>query len=246
MSAICKCNILYLNSSGFVMKIDENKILDLETGYVDVDPIATSGVVKVVAEGMNKNYSVINKNGSYFVNKRGLDAIRRYYVGVAEELKKTFITPRYYFDMDGTLAEWKSEASFEKLYEEGYFLKLKPIEKTIKFAKELVKQGIDCYIITAFLTDSKYAKSEKMAWLMKYLPEIPEENWIFVHYGDDKSKYIKGGITEKDVLYDDHTPNCIQWTNAGGKAVKVLNGVNSLKKTWDGETFDAKTDKPLK
>lgn len=246
MKAICKCSVIYFNTSGFVMKTEENKIIDLETGYVNIDNLDYCDPINVVVEGMNKGYKVIRKNGIFYVNKKGLESIRRYYIETAEVFKKTYMNPRYFFDMDGTLAEWKTESSFEKLYEEGYFSKLKPIEKTIQFVKNSIKEGIDCYIITAFLVDSKYAKNEKMAWLKKHLPEIPEENWIFVHYGDDKSKYIKGGITEKDVLYDDHTPNCIQWKQAGGKAVKVLNGVNSLKKTWDGETFDAKADKPLK
>ena len=244
MKTICSATVLFLNGSGFIQLVRDGKIIDLETGNIDITTsdlmMANSfNSISVAAEGMNKAYPVVKKYGGYYICAKGLDAIRRHYIENAEKLKERYINPRYFFDMDGCLAEWKAESSFEKLYEQGYFLRLKPIEKTIQFAKNAVKEGIDCYIVTAYLTDSKYAKTEKMAWLKKYLPEIPEENWIFVRYGDDKSKYIKGGISEKDILFDDHTPNCIQWEEAGGKAKKVLNGVNSLKKTWTGDTFDA-------
>lgn len=72
--------------------------------------------------------------------------------------------------------------------------------------------------------------SEKKEWLAKYLPEIPEENQIFVPYGESKSDYILDKSSE-DVLLDDFTKNLNEWHR---KAVKIYNGINGTKGTWKG------------
>ena len=79
---------------------------------------------------------------------------------------------RLFVDMDGTLAEFKTVDTLETLYEKDYFINLKPNENVLGAIKQLIADNdIDVYILSAYLTDSRYALEEKNAWLDKYLPE---------------------------------------------------------------------------
>ena len=63
------------------------------------------------------------------------------------------------------------------------------------------------------------------------------ENRVFCPYGADKALFVPGGIRPDDVLLDDYTPNLIAWSQSGGKAVKLLNGINGTKGTWTGDAL---------
>lgn len=141
---------------------------------------------------------------------------------------------RLFVDMDGTLAQWQNVEAMEMLYEKGYYHNLLPMEKVVEQIRSAINSGVEVYSLSSYLTDSEYALKEKNAWLDEYLPELQPENRIFVKYGDDKSKYIEGGITERDYLLDDYTPNLLLWEQAGGKGIKMLNDLNHTKKTWEG------------
>lgn len=149
---------------------------------------------------------------------------------------------RIFIDMDGTLAKWKNVINADELYEQGYYLNLEPNSKLIEEIKSLIWKGEDIYILSSFLDGSKYALDEKNKWLDKYLPELDNARRIFVKYGDNKSDYIKSGISNSDYLLDDYTKNLIDWKIAGGTGIKYLNGINHTKGTWKGLILDGNND----
>ncbi len=134
---------------------------------------------------------------------------------------------KLFIDMDGTLAEWKSTASPEELLEKGYFYNLRPLS-SVKMVKMLA--GVfDTYILSAVIPDSAYAKLDKLAWLEKYLPEIPKDHILFSVDGLSKREYAKnlfGEVTRYDVLLDDYSKNLDDWGKSG-TPVKFLNGINA-------------------
>lgn len=142
--------------------------------------------------------------------------------------------PRFFIDMDGTLAEWRDIKSNSELYQKGYYESLKPNNYLLEEVKNLIKEGKDIYILSSFLSDSDYALKEKNIWLNKYLPELPVQKRIFVPYGDVKYKYLPSKITSFDYLIDDHTKNLLDWKEAGGTEIKFLNGINHIKGVWQG------------
>jgi len=146
---------------------------------------------------------------------------------------------KIFFDMDGTLTEWRRIADEDELYRKGYFLSLKPNRSVIESARKLAEAGEEVYILSCVLTDSKYAGKEKKDWLRKYMPFVPEDRWIFVPYGTGKTQYLAEhlGITElspNEVLIDDYSANLWDWSENNGLAVKLMNGVNGTKGTWQG------------
>lgn len=142
--------------------------------------------------------------------------------------------PRFFIDMDGTLAEWRDIKSNSELYQKGYYESLKPNNYLLEEVKNLIKEGKDIYILSSFLSDSDYALKEKNIWLNKYLSELPVQKRIFVPYGDVKYKYLPSKITSFDYLIDDHTKNLLDWKEAGGTGIKFLNGINHIKGVWQG------------
>lgn len=149
---------------------------------------------------------------------------------------------KLFVDMDGTLAEWRLACSVEHLYLDGYFYSLKPHKELIYFLDKCINQtsiDIDVFIASAYIEEK--ARIEKNMWLDKYFP-IKEKNRLFIPSNINKSTYIinhlKEPISKAHVLLDDHTPNLIEWRNAGGTAIKALNGVNRIEGKWDGLLFD--------
>ncbi len=153
---------------------------------------------------------------------------------------------RIFVDMDGTLAQWNN-VEFEQLFEQGYYRNLKPNQALVADVNKLIKKGEDVYILSAYLTDSEYAKAEKEEWVRQYLPELKDENKIFVPYGTNKAEYLKehySPIKADDYLIDDYTQNLLEWKEYGGTGVKYLNGINHTRGTWQGlrlNSYEIKT-----
>lgn len=146
---------------------------------------------------------------------------------------------RLFVDMDGTLSEFKVVDTLEKLYEENYFLKLLPQQNVVDAVRDIVlhKPEIEVYILSAVLSDSKYALAEKNAWLDIYLPEIDYEHRIYLPCGQDKSEHIKnnyGGISQSDFLLDDYSKNLHSW-EPPARGIKLMNGINGKIGSWQNE-----------
>ena len=142
---------------------------------------------------------------------------------------------RLFVDMDGTLAEFKAVDTLETLYEKDYFLNLKPNENVLGAIKQLIADNnIDVYILSAYLSDSRYALDEKNAWLDKYLPELQQEKRLFVPCGTDKSVVVPGHIRPNDYLLDDYTKNLSEW-EPPARGIKLINGINHTNGTWQGD-----------
>lgn len=147
---------------------------------------------------------------------------------------------RVYWDLDGTLAKWRTSATDDELKEEYYFLSLDPEDQLCSVANELAKnKNVETHILTSYLTDSKYAKKEKLAWVDTHVSNIGKNKVLCVPYGVTKSSFIerlaKRRLSKNDILIDDHSPNLIAWKCAGGTAIKWCNGINnSGKSSFDG------------
>lgn len=136
-----------------------------------------------------------------------------------------------FFDLDGTLAEWKKTSRVEDLKKPGYFYDLTADKKLCEFAKEISN---DAYILSAYMLDCN-ALIDKKRWCMKHLPEINTKHLLFIPYGMNKGKFIRDvlgrQLKDDDVLIDDHSPNLIDWENEGGTGIKWINYVNNSKKS---------------
>ena len=162
-------------------------------------------------------------------------------------------------DMDGTIAEWRNidlkldeqeEADpatvasklFEILTQRGYYESLRPIHKVLHAVDELTKNpDVEVFIITCYLpnTEKSSPYQEKNSWLDDLLPQIDKAHRIFVPNGEDKTRYVPGGVKSTDFLLDDYTKNLNDWEAAGGVGIKILNGINHTKGTWAGSKISA-------
>lgn len=146
---------------------------------------------------------------------------------------------RLFVDMDGTLAVFRKYiTNLEALCEPGYFRSLPPNINVVEAIKEIIvnhSDKIEVFACSAYLTDSKYALDEKNAWLDEFLPEIDKAHRVMIPCGENKADYIPGGVRETDTLFDDLTKNLTQFKDAGGKTIKLWNGINGTNGTYQGD-----------
>lgn len=148
------------------------------------------------------------------------------------------VTPKVktiYFDMDGVLAKFNKSATPEQLLAPGYFRYLEPHAHMVDLLNRLYDAGVDVRVLSSVLGPKQ--AEDKMAWLMHYT-RIAPECVVFVPYGTPKSNLCPTK-TEESCLLDDYTPNLFAFEQAGGVAVKVLNGINHTKKRWQGAMVSA-------
>jgi len=137
----------------------------------------------------------------------------------------------FFFDLDGTLAEWRLGVSIEELYTQHYFDTLKPTEDLCAAVnKAAMERNANVYVLSAYIPGT-YALEEKKAWCAEHLPNLSKSSLLFVPCGTDKASFIKNllkrDLTENDILIDDYSVNIQAWETAGGIAIKWLNGVNN-------------------
>lgn len=144
-----------------------------------------------------------------------------------------FLQPhRLFVDMDGTLAEFRSNASFEDLHAPGYFASLQPQEQVVQAVRQLVQDpNLEVFVLSSAL-DTPTAQPEKCAWLDRYLPEIDALHRLFPRNGTDKALVVPGGIRKTDLLLDDFSRNLHAWAAAGGIGIKLINHLNDHFQTW--------------
>ena len=145
---------------------------------------------------------------------------------------------RVFIDMDGTLAEYRSTEDWNDLYQENYFLTLAPNVAVCEAVRDLLEgkwgEEVEVFILSAYLVDSPYALKEKNAWLDVFFgpDSIDAAHRVFVPCGENKADHVPGGIRPDDILLDDYTKNLAEWEAAGGRGLKLLNGINATKGTW--------------
>lgn len=159
---------------------------------------------------------------------------------------------RLCIDMDGVLGHWRGDKEayrsrvygdthfhMSHLYTEGYFVDLPENEIMVAQAKKLAREaeahGCVVSIFSSFLTDSRYALTEKNLWCDRHIPEIKER--IFTPCGIPKAYQIDP-MNNGWMLLDDLTENLFDFREAGGTGVKVLNGINDTHKSWTGARID--------
>lgn len=144
---------------------------------------------------------------------------------------------RYFVDMDGTICVYpsKDEAWWEV---EGIFKYLTPQDKVVKAIKQLIANGQEVFILSAYNKNFPNTKAEKDHWLNKYLPEVDMTHRIYTLVGQKKTDYVPDGVHITDVLLDDYNKNLEAWAEAGGTGIKLLNGLNN-KSSWNGVSVRA-------
>lgn len=133
--------------------------------------------------------------------------------------------PSIYFDIDGTLGKWYSDArglSLEEMINPSnhYFKKIEEIELMVKLAKYLHEAGEDVCVVSASYKDTI---RDKWDWIDEHLPFIPKENIFFAPIAADKTNFVKGNA-DISILIDDYNLNLEQWK---GVSIKAINGINS-------------------
>lgn len=136
--------------------------------------------------------------------------------------------------MDGVLADFDGQVNALDRYklETGFFSQL----QTLPLLEQVRAMLIDpqtrqkIYILSA--SPNEKTDHDKKIWLSKHLPLLYESHIIFVRNGADKAQYANGAI-----LIDDYTPNLKKWEQAGGVAIKYLNGKNGKTKSWKGQAI---------
>lgn len=152
-------------------------------------------------------------------------------------MKKTI---NLFCDMDGTLAKFYYKKNcLEKMYEQGYFENL-PLYAIAKQINDFASKDtcVNVYILSACV-NSKYCESEKVAWLLKNMPNLNPKNFIFTKVGESKAQKVALSVSNIEeyvnILLDDYTKNLEEWTKADNMVgVKFINGINDTTKSWQG------------
>ena len=154
---------------------------------------------------------------------------------------------RLYIDMDGTLCRFYEQAfCVEKCREPGFFLRLRPYENLVKALEIIRNSELDtkenfCVYILSAVYDAE-ARVDKQKWLGRIMgDDIPA---FFVGVDTNKAEFVGSlfentGLTENDYLLDDYSKNLVEWSNAGGTAIKFRNEVNG--RGWNGYNFSGHT-----
>lgn len=130
----------------------------------------------------------------------------------------------YYCDMDGVLADFSKEPNAVQRFatEKGFFQLLEPIKSNVDFIKKLIANGESVRILSASPTEQ--ADNDKIAWLKKWLPELPKKNIILMRNGQNKADFVK--TKGLNILFDDYGKNCREWEERPNhKAIKVVGAI---------------------
>jgi 5'(3')-deoxyribonucleotidase len=143
---------------------------------------------------------------------------------------------KLFLDMDGTLAKFNVKNALDRFAtEKGFFLKLGAYIG-IQEINNIAKNG-NLYIISA--SPNEKADYDKLAWLEKYVPNIPQENITLCRLGENKAEIIqkkyKINIDKNCFLLDDYSKNLWEWEQYGGTGIKRLTSVaDNSRGLWKG------------
>lgn len=142
-----------------------------------------------------------------------------------------------YFDMDGTFVNlYGVENWLDKLIalDTTPYTEAKPLFRMCDFARAIhklqendIKVGIITW--TAKIDNEDYHKrvaNAKMEWLAKHLPSVEFDEIHIVKYGTPKEMFAN----ETDVLFDDETPNRMNWKGIAYDVEDITKRMNALYK----------------
>lgn len=146
---------------------------------------------------------------------------------------------KLFIDLDGTIAKFNVRNSLKRFDNEIGFFKRLNAYIGIEVVNELASNG-NVYIISA--SPNAQADSDKMEWLAKYLPNVPNENVTLCRLGENKAQIIQDKysivIDNNCLLLDDYTKNLNEWESFGGKGIKRLTTVSDNSRgLWKGATL---------
>ena len=140
-----------------------------------------------------------------------------------------------FFDMDGVIADWDNEASFEDTFRPRYFLDRTVAWKVRELVNLLIEKGYPVAFLSAVYMEGT-ARDDKDTWLNRLgFKDVPK---FFVPYGDTKAHYVQA--SPKNILIDDFTKNLIEWEEAGFTGIKYYNQFNGTRHQWNGYSISHK------
>ncbi len=129
-----------------------------------------------------------------------------------------------WIDMDGVLAnflgsdripsEEKMKRHHPEIYKPGFFADLKPNDGAIESVRALMLSGkYEVWIASKPLHNSSHCYTEKVQWIMRYLPEltqrvcfIQDKQYLLGHYLIDDEIHWAAGFSGTFVLFDPEKP----------------------------------------
>lgn len=156
-----------------------------------------------------------------------------------------------WFDKDGVLAQYDYS-----LYEAEYdspapwlvrnahvFRNLEPYENMCEAVRKLYaetcnvksdERRCNVRVLTA-VSDSVTLSEHVMdgaAWCSEHVGIKHKDFYACAVAKESIPVLLRDTLSVQDVLFDDYMPNLIKWREAGGTAVKVVNGINSVAKDF--------------
>lgn len=158
---------------------------------------------------------------------------------------------QYFFDMDGTLAVYEREAYepfgnhpwYEKLRGTHYYRDLPAHLDMVRLvSRHLSRHPERVWILTSIdhipSMDFYQHAADKICWIQTYLPDLLPDHFLIVRSRKPEGIQTKSLVAEKalgrplcpgDHLYDDYNSNLEDWRSSGGRPIKVINGINSVR-----------------
>lgn len=125
----------------------------------------------------------------------------------------------FYIDMDGVLADFFAQPDCIERFavEPRFFANLTPIESNVNAVVRLIEQGESVRILSK--SPHKNADRDKLEWLNRFLPQLPQDHIIIIRNSDSKNDHMR---TQHGILFDDYGKNCREWEKKQGNiAVKI-------------------------
>lgn len=138
---------------------------------------------------------------------------------------------RVFVDLDGVVVDFDRFARERGLTGDevkcrpGAYLEMEPIDGALAGVRSLIGMGFEVWIATKPPTGVPFAYADKVAWVLKHLPEL-KRRIVLTH-----DKGMLGGPF--DILIDDrpHKANCIEFV---GELIHfgITDGVGSYRRHW--------------
>ena len=144
---------------------------------------------------------------------------------------------RLFIDIEGCIARFYEMVSgIEEMYNKEFFLNLHPYHNVVNGITTLYRKAkaneiqLELFALSSAPSEIyEEVIEDKRKWLQKYVPAIPDNNYVFLKIGEskpDKIKSLFGEIDSSFFLLDDFNKNLTEWNEAGGSSIKLVNEIN--------------------